>query len=214
MGTALRRNHPAFILPDAASAVTIGNFDGLHSGHRALIAETVKAKQSLGRGAQAVVVSFYPHPGEVLGKAGHLPRITTLHQKMAILSEWGVDLLFLIHFTKQFSRVTATTFLNEILIGKLKAQSLFIGPDASVGFKKEGTPEFIKAHLAALGKQTHVLSFVDADGSAISSRRIRSLIVEGEVAAASQLLARPFVYRSRVVRGDQRGRLLGYPTAN
>lgn len=214
MGTILRRHGSLGATVTGPTAVTIGNFDGLHLGHRSLISEVVREKTALGADALSVIVSFYPHPGEVLGKAAHLPRITSLHQKLAILSDWGVDLLYLVHFTAAFSKVSAKQFVDDLLISKLNVSTLVIGPDARVGHKKEGTPEFLVRELDRHRKRCRIVSFVDSEGSAVSSRRIRSLIEDGNVEQASLLLARPFAYRSRVVEGDQRGRTLGYPTAN
>lgn len=214
MTTILRRHGPSSIRAEAPAAVTIGNFDGLHLGHRSLVSEVVREKSAMGRNARAVVISFYPHPGEVLGKSKHLPRLTTLHQKLTLLSDWGVDELYLIHFTKAFSQVSAKSFIDDILLRAVGADFLIIGPDARVGHNKEGTPEFLSRELTALGKSCRVVSFIDAGGAVISSRRIRGLIVEGRVEEANALLGRPFAYRSRIVRGDRRGRLLGFPTAN
>ncbi len=214
MRTILCRYSPGRSVFGGPAALTIGNFDGLHRGHRSLIEEVAREKARLGNGARAIVVSFYPHPGEVVGKAEHLPRITSLHQKLEILSGWGVDCLCLIHFTRLFSQITAQVFLDDILIRSLGLSTLVIGPDARIGHKKQGTPEFMATHLKQFGKAFKVVSFVDAMGGVISSRRIRGLIEEGCVEDAAVLLDRLFAYRSRVVKGDQRGRVLGYPTAN
>jgi len=202
----------ASALPELRSPVvaTLGNLDGVHRGHQALLAELRKAK---GNGS-SVVVSFYPHPGAVLGKMPRVPLLTTLRQRVEIMASHGVDLFFLIHFTRAFSQVRAGDFIERYLIWMLNVEHLFIGPDANVGFAREGDPEFIERTFAAPGRRVTVLPFVEVGGDRISSKRIRALIGEGDVAGAGDLLGRLYRICGFVERGDQRGRLLGFRTAN
>ncbi len=197
-----------------ACAVTLGNFDGLHLGHQQLLRAVAEEKKRLGPGACSVLVSFYPHPGVVLGKAPRLPQITTSRQKLRFMSEFGIDIFHAIRFTKEFASLTAQRFIEEILIQRLNTRTLVIGPDARVGHNREGTPEFIKAALGSLGRSCREIPFLAESGEVISSRRIRSLIEGGELQIAEKMLGRPFTYASTVIAGDQRGRQIGFPTAN
>ncbi|MFM1846588.1 MAG: bifunctional riboflavin kinase and synthetase [Pseudomonadota bacterium] len=202
----------ASILPALRSPVvaTLGNLDGVHRGHQALL-ERINSVRGAG---SSVVISFYPHPGAVLGKMPQVPLLTTLRQRVDILGGYGVDLFFLIHFTRAFSKIRAGDFIDRYLIDLLDIEHLVIGPDAHVGFEREGTPEFIERHLAARGRQVTVLPFVDSGSERISSKRIRAVVAEGDVAGAAELLGRLYRVSGFVERGDQRGRLIGFRTAN
>ncbi len=202
----------ASVLPQLRSPVvaTLGNLDGVHRGHQALLAELTKAKGS----GSSVVISFYPHPGAVLGKMPRVPLLTTLRQRVEIMASHGVDLFFLIHFTRTFSQLRAGDFIERYLFGMLNVEHLFIGPDAHVGFAREGNPEFLDRFFAARGRRVTMLPFVEVGGDRISSKRIRALISEGDVAGAGDLLGRLYRISGFVERGDQRGRLIGFRTAN
>jgi len=202
----------ASILPPLRSPVvaTLGNLDGVHRGHQALLDTMNRLKG----GGSSLVLSFYPHPGAVLGKMPRVPLLTTLRQRVEIMSSFGVDLFFLIHFTLVFSKVRAGEFIDRYLIDLLKVDHLIIGPDAHVGFGREGTPDFITQHLTQRGRQVTVLPFVEVGGERISSKRIRAVVGEGDVEGAAELLGRLYGVSGYVERGDQRGRLLGFRTAN
>jgi riboflavin kinase/FMN adenylyltransferase len=202
----------ASVLPRLAGPVvaTLGNLDGVHRGHQALLG---RLNQEKAKGA-SVVISFYPHPGTVLGKMPRVPLLTTLRQRVEIMARYGVDLFFMIHFTRPFSKLRAGDFIDRYLIDRLNVGHLIIGPDAHVGFEREGTPEFIERYLSARGRRVTVLPFVEVGGERISSKRIRSVIAAGDVAGAAELLGRLYEVNGFVERGDQRGRLLGFRTAN
>jgi riboflavin kinase/FMN adenylyltransferase len=191
-------------------ALTLGSFDGLHVGHQALITQLASVDA-----ATRVVVSFYPHPDSVLGKAPITRQLSTLHQRMQLLQELGVDIFLCLHFTPAFSRMLAGDFLQQIILDRLHAAKVVLGPDARVGHQGQGTPEFICEYLNQRGCQAQILPFLTAEGGArISSRRIRELIREGRVHEVPALLGRPYVLEGRVRQGDRRGRSLGFPTAN
>lgn len=214
MEAVLRRSGDGGPRQTRESVVTIGNFDGLHLGHQRLIKVLMEEKLRLHSGATTVVLSFYPHPGVVLGKAASLPQITTLRQELRILGELEVDTLHLLHFTKKFSALSAEDFIRQVLVENLNARTLIIGPDARVGHNREGDPNFIRSEFQRLGRRCVEVEFVPDGDAPISSRRIRDEIQLGQVESARRLLGRPFVYSSRVIHGERRGRSIGFPTAN
>jgi len=197
------------------SVVTVGNFDGVHRGHASLLELLDKRKEELrDRVAQSIVVSFYPNPALVLGKTTEQPIISPLRQKLELMSAFNVDYLYLIHFTKSFSALTASDFIDSILLAKLRAKHLVLGPDARVGYQRQGTPEFIAEHLRKERKKVDILPALEVNETKISSRLIRSLIESGDIRQANQLLGRCFAFQSRVIKGEQLGRKLGFPTLN
>lgn len=198
--------------------VTIGNFDGLHVGHREVIdrlVAMVRAKEQLDQQpGTTVIVSFYPHPSVVLGRAQAIPQITPLHQKVSILKEWGVEKFLLLHFTPALARLSAAEFLDRYIIRGLGAQCAVLGPDTALGRNREGSKEFIAEYLTRAGLAVSEVSFKEELGERVSSRRIRALLEAGEVHAAQQLLGRPYALEGRVCAGAARGRAIGVPTAN
>lgn len=196
----------------AASVVTIGNFDGVHLGHQQLIARVVSRARELG--ARATVVSFYPHPAEVISPRGKVGRLTTTRQKLNILGALGVESLCMVHFTKALSALSAEQFILALLRNRLNATELIIGPDARFGRGREGTPDIVRQLAQKFGCGLAVVPFEEVGNAVISSRRIRGLLDAGEVAQAATLLGRPYTMRTRVRRGQGKGAGLGFPTAN
>jgi len=198
--------------------VTIGNFDGVHTGHqevirqlKALVEEAAVDSAAPGR---VVVISFYPHPGVVLGRAESIPLITPLRLKCSLLSEMGVTDLILLRFTPRLAKLSAAEFLDYYLLKVLRVTHAVLGPDTALGRNREGGREFIEQHLRKAGVIVESVPFREDLGARISSRRIRQLIEQGEVEQAGQLLGRSYTLIGRVIKGDSRGRLLGSPTAN
>ena len=189
----------------------IGNFDGVHLGHQALLG---RVRDRVAGGGTGVAISFYPHPMVVLRRAERLPLLTTLRLKLQALGEAGVALLYLIHFTPRFSRRSADEFIEETLWGTLGLSHLVIGPDARVGVDRSGTAEYLVERFQRSGRSAEIVPFVQSGGETISSRRIRQLVSGGQVDEAARLLGRPFTLDSLVITGDRRGRQLGFPTAN
>lgn len=198
--------------------VTIGNFDGLHLGHQEVISKLVSMvrQAAAGSGGQgtAVVLSFYPHPSVVLGKAPRIPQITPLHQKASILEASGVTRFVLVHFTPTLARLSAGEFLDRYILGALGATHAVLGPDTALGKNREGGKEFIAEHLSRAGVVIDTVEFKAELGERVSSRRIRALIDAGDVGAAGMLLGRPYALEGRVQKGQALGRSIGIPTAN
>jgi riboflavin kinase/FMN adenylyltransferase len=161
-----------------------------------------------------VVVSFYPHPVRVV-KGDKEPRpLSSFREKWEQLGEIGVELLYGVHFTKEFSRVTAQAFIERVLVDALGATALVVGEDVAIGHKREGDLAYLQRVLPSYGIALHVVPKLLQQGERPSSRRIRELLLSGDVRGAATLLGAPFTISSRVGHGDKRGRQIGFPTAN
>lgn len=179
--------------------MAIGTFDGVHIGHRAVIA-----------GADTVL-TFDPHPLEVLNPAGAPKLIMPFEVKRDVLEGLGVEEMVVIPFDLEFTRIPAEQFIDDIVAGRLGAVEVSVGENFRFGSKARGTPEM----LAASEKfETRVVPLVEVDGATVSSTRIRELVAAGEMAEARRCLGVPFMIEGEVVSGDRRGRELGFPTAN
>lgn len=192
---------------------TIGNFDGVHLGHKALLSQVVAEKKKRGSGS-AIAISFYPHPAVALGRATKIPTITTLRQKLSALENIGIDRLVLIHFTKKFSSLSAAQFIDQVLLHALKVDTAVLGPDGTVGKDRKGNAQYVMEYLKEKGRESYLCEFYLHAGERVSSRRIREFIGNGEVEKATKFLGRPFEIEGRVVHGEGRGNKLGFPTAN
>jgi riboflavin kinase / FMN adenylyltransferase len=210
----MRIHRSYWCLPKSAhhSVVAIGNFDGVHRGHRALIATARKRAQELG--APLGVITFEPHPREVLAPDQAPPRLTPFRLKARLLAELGVDHLFALAFTSHLMAKTPEQFVHDVLAGGLGIRHAVVGYDFRFGNRRAGDVD----RLAALGEEYGFgLTCIDPvawRGEVCSSSRIRSAVAAGDVALAHDLLGAPFAIEGRVVVGDRRGRALGYPTAN
>ena len=190
--------------------VALGNFDGVHRGHQHVLSHLI----SVAQGRPTAVVSFYPHPVRVL-RGGDEPRaLSSLREKRDRLGELGIELLYGIHFTRTFSKVTAVEFIQEVLVRSLGAKALVVGEDVAIGFQREGNLEFLRRELPRHNIQLHVVPTFEYNNDRPSSRRIRDLLIAGDVAGASRLIGSPFTVSARVGHGDKRGRTIGFPTAN
>ncbi|MEO7261056.1 MAG: bifunctional riboflavin kinase/FAD synthetase [Jatrophihabitantaceae bacterium] len=191
---------------------TIGVFDGLHRGHQQIIA---RAKQlAAERGLPTVLVTFTPHPSEVVRPGSHPPQLTTNTRKAELAAELGVDVVVFLPFTLEFSKLTPEEFVHEAVVAELHAAAVVVGENFRFGHKAAGD----LAMLADLGRRwgfdAEGVTLLTEAGRPISSTYIRSCVEAGDLAAAAHALGRAHRLDGVVVRGDQRGRELGYPTAN
>ncbi|MBP9144508.1 MAG: bifunctional riboflavin kinase/FAD synthetase [Thermoanaerobaculia bacterium] len=198
-------------LPSPA-VVTVGNYDGIHRGQRAVLDRVVARARALG--LPAVLVTFEPHPLTVL--APHLAPATLLtrEQKVQLLAAAGVDLMAVIPFTAEFAATRAESFVREFLAGRLGVRELYVGRQFAFGKDREGDLALLARLGAELGFAVHGLEEERADGHPVSSTRIRRALAEGEVEVAAELLGRPYSLTGRIVEGDRLGRRLGWPTVN
>jgi riboflavin kinase / FMN adenylyltransferase len=192
------------------TVLTIGAFDGVHLGHQRLIRSVVESARASGR--QAALVTFFPHPSVVLGRAEPF-YLTSNEEKLAQLEQLGLDLAVVVEFTRETSQIRAAQFVS-LLIQNLQMREMWVGHDFALGYKREGNPAFLQAMGAERGYAFHFMEPVTLDGQPVSSSRIRDALRAGDVRQANDCLGRPFRLSGVVVRGAQRGRKLGVPTAN
>jgi riboflavin kinase/FMN adenylyltransferase len=200
--------------PAGGSIVTIGVYDGVHLGHRALLARVTAMANDLG--STAAVVTFDPHPATVVRPESAPKLLTALDQRLELLATTGVDLTLVIPFDEARSQESAEDFVREVLADCLRARAVVVGHDFHFGHRRRGNVPLLQGMGAELGFDVLGLTLVPdpAEGEVVSSTRIRNLLVGGDVRAAAGLLGRPHEVRGIVEKGDERGRELGFPTAN
>ncbi len=195
------------------AVVAIGNFDGVHRGHQAVLERALEAAQAAGR--PSLVLTFEPHPRSVFVPDQPVDRLTPAAEKAVILEALGFDAVVECPFTREFSQLTADDFVDQILVGALHASRIVTGFDFHFGKNRQGGPAFLMEAGDKRGFHvTLVDAFRDEGGQAVSSSRIRALFGEGEVVEAAGLLGYRHRIRAEVVHGKQLGRTIGYPTAN
>ncbi|MEM7049698.1 MAG: bifunctional riboflavin kinase/FAD synthetase [Acidobacteriota bacterium] len=190
----------------------IGNFDGVHRGHQALL-ERVTAR-TRGTSRPALVVTFEPHPLSVLRPERALQRLTSRDQKARLLEAAGIEFVLMVSFTREFSQTPARRFVEEFLHGRLGLEEIYVGAGFVFGHERDGNLELLQSLGAELGFSAHGVEKVAQGGERISSTRLRAAIAEGRVADAREMLGRAYEVTGQVVRGDRMGQRLGWPTAN
>lgn len=191
-------------------ALTIGKFDGVHRGHRALTARVRAVARELGVKAGAVVL--HPDPGTVLA-GRNVPVLTSVMDRMQLLMSDGIEAVRWLTFTPELAALSPEAFLDH-LDAWYDVQAMVVGPDFAFGKDRVGTLDLLRALGEARGFDVHVVAPVSVDGERAAAGRIRALLAAGDVARANDLIGRPYRLRGRVVTGQRRGRTLGFPTAN
>lgn len=189
-------------------ALTIGNFDGLHLGHQALLAKTVavaKQKQLI-----PAVMTFEPHPREFFAPKQAPVRLSSVREKLEYFEEAGIENIYLLRFNQRFSAITARDFMDQVLRQSLNANTILVGGDFCFGAKRQGTIH----DLVNAGFDLIDFPQVEVDGERVSSTLVRKALAAGDLALAQHYLDRPYSISGKVVHGAKRGRQLGYPTAN
>ncbi|NCS64870.1 MAG: bifunctional riboflavin kinase/FAD synthetase [Hydrogenophilales bacterium CG03_land_8_20_14_0_80_62_28] len=194
------------------NAVTIGNFDGVHLGHQAMLARLTARATSVG--GLPTVLTFEPHPREIFTPHAAPSRLTSLREKLEILKALGVGHVHVCRFTKEFAALSAEDFVRRILVDGLKARYVLVGDDFRFGAKRAGNLALLQTLGERYGFQVDVLHTIEAAGQRASSTAVRTALAAGDMAGAAQLLGRPYSISGRVVGGDRIGRKIGYPTAN
>ena len=194
------------------SVVTVGVFDGVHRGHQQLIGRTVERGQA--RGLPTVLVTFDPHPAELIRPGSHPARLTSLRRRADIVAELGVDAFCVLPFTPELQRMEAAAFAHEVLVDRLHAAEVVVGRNFTFGHRAAGDVAMLTRLGERFGFGVEGLELISDDGVTFSSTYIRACIDAGDVAAAAAALGRPHRIEGVVVHGDHRGRELGFPTAN
>ena len=199
---------------DPNSVITVGTFDGVHAGHRAIM-DTVVQKANK-RNARSIIVTFDPHPRDIIspGNAG-IKLLTTLQERAEILNELGIDTMVVIPFDRDFSLLSSEEFIRDIIHKKIGVSEFVIGYDHHFGRNREGTIETIERLGKELGFDCYVVSKREIGDKTVSSTAIRDAISEeGNVEQATEFLQRPYRLNGLVIHGDKRGKKIGFPTAN
>jgi riboflavin kinase/FMN adenylyltransferase len=194
------------------SVVTVGVFDGVHRGHQRLIGRAVERARE--RGLPAVLVTFDPHPAEVVRPGSHPARLTTLPRRAELVGALGVDAFCVLPFTLELARTEPPEFAHEVLVERLHAADVVVGRNFRFGHKAAGDVALLTRLGQRFGFGVEGLELITDDGITFSSTYIRSCIDAGDVAAAAAAFGRPHRVEGVVVHGDRRGRELGFPTAN
>lgn len=193
--------------------VTSGTFDGVHIGHQKILERLKETAKK--HGGQTVLLTFWPHPRLVLQPDNNdLRLLSTFEEKASLLEKHGVDHLVKVPFTKEFSQLTSEEFIQRILVHDMATKRLVIGYDHRFGRNREGSFEALKANAGTYGFEVEEIPRQDIDDVGISSTKIRHALEAGDVGLAHEFLGRPYDLSGWVVKGDQIGRTIGYPTAN
>ena len=194
------------------TVATMGNFDGIHLGHQALVRNTVEESKRLGY--PSTVLTFEPHPLKILAPERAPSLILSYEDKIALLQSLGVDIVVAQGFDRQFASIPADDFVRRFLVDRLKVKKLWVGRDLRFGQGRKGGTDDLLRLAAGAGFEVGVLDPILLDGIRISSSRIRQLVEEGRVAEVRPMLGRYHFVSGRIVTGHRRGRELGFPTAN
>ena len=198
---------------DTGSVVTIGNYDGIHRAHQAIIADLNRRARASRQ--KAVLVTFDPHPSLTIAPAKAPKLLTTTNEKLRLLNAGGLlDAVLVLHFDESLAKVTATDFLLRYLLAGLKMSTLVVGFNHAFGHKREGDVAFMKAKAPEFGFEIHALEPVLFDGAVVNSSRIRDSIAKGAFADAIKLLGHDLELSGKVVHGKGLGRKMGFPTIN
>ncbi|MFL0684954.1 MAG: bifunctional riboflavin kinase/FAD synthetase [Algoriphagus aquaeductus] len=200
-------------LPVPNAVVTSGTFDGVHLGHQKIIRRIREIARKIQ--GETVLITFWPHPRLVLYPNEHdLRLLSTFEEKANLLRQFGIDHLVTIPFTQEFSQLSSEEFIRSVLIDKIQTKKLVIGYDHRFGKNREGSFEYLKEHSSDFGFELEEISRQDVEDIGVSSTKIRKALELGDVKTASNYLGRPYELNGLVVKGQQIGRSIGFPTAN
>jgi riboflavin kinase/FMN adenylyltransferase len=198
--------------PAVPVALTIGNFDGVHLGHRAMVGLLTDAARQ--RELASCVMTFEPHPREFFAPDRAPTRLTSLREKLELLAGLGVEQVHVRRFDYDFARVTPEDFIEQVLLSGLGVRWVLVGDDFRFGARRQGDVGLLREALALKGVEVVQMQTVSLDGTRVSSTAVRERLANGDLRGAAQLLGRPYSISGRVVGGEKLGKLLGFPTAN
>ena len=194
------------------AVATTGTFDGVHLGHKKILGQLVQTAYKVG--GESVLLTFSPHPRLVLQPDVELKLLTSLEEKIGLLEQTGLDHLIIHPFTKEFSRTPSLEFVREILVNQIGVKQLVIGYDHHFGRNREGSFDHLKEFGPIYGFEVEEIPALDIDAVNISSTKIRAALTKGNVELAATYLGHPYIIGGEVIKGDQIGRTIGFPTAN
>ena len=192
--------------------LALGNFDGVHLGHQAIFRQVVTHAQALG--GTSMVFTFEPHPARVINPEKAPPLLTTFEQKMRLIETLGICVGLRVRFTDTFAQQQPEAFIRDVLVDQIGIQHLVVGYDCRFGHRRAGTAELLQETAAIYGYEVTVVPPITELGMTVSSSNIRQLVTQGQVEEANRLLGRYYAVEGTVVKGFQRGRTIGFPTAN
>jgi riboflavin kinase/FMN adenylyltransferase len=192
--------------------LTIGNYDGLHLGHKRIMERIQEKARDLN--GTSMLMTFHPHPLTILRPDKFIGLITPLHVKKRLIEEAGIDVLIIIPFTDDFRDITPEAFVDNLLVKKLGIKGLIVGYDFKFGKEGKGNVEHLAFHSTEYGFFFEIQGAITFDGEKVGSNRIRKMIQEGDVGKAALHLDRPYMIEGTVVKGEGRGRTIGFPTIN
>ena len=202
----------AEIKRDQNSVITLGTFDGLHLGHQQIVDTVVqKSRQSAGR---SFLITFDPHPRKVIPGRNDVKILSTLDEKEAVLEQLGMENLFVINFTTEFSKQSPEEFVEKYLVHGIGLREVVIGYDHHFGKSRDGNFELLQKLGRKFDFSVTLIPEYSVDGETISSTKIRNALLIGDVVKAGKMLGRHYSFKGTIIRGDGRGRKLGFPTAN
>jgi riboflavin kinase/FMN adenylyltransferase len=196
----------------AAPVLTLGNFDGVHCGHQAILARTVAAAHA--QDGEAIAITFWPHPAQVLAPARGATVIMGLRQRLELMASCGVDVIITQRFSLGFASITAEDFVRRLIVERLGVRRLVVGHSVSFGHNRGGNAVVLRRLGADLGVEVEVVEPVRVGDHVASSSAVRQALRAGEIEHARLLLGRPHTITGRVIHGHHRGRTIGFPTAN
>ena len=199
--------------PVKNAVVTSGTFDGVHLGHQKILTRIREIARSIQ--GETVLITFWPHPRLVLYPNEHnLRLLSTFEEKAKLLRQYGIDHLITIPFTQEFSQMSSSEFISKVLVEAIQTKKLVIGYDHRFGKNREGSFEYLKDNSSDFGFDLEEISRQDVEEIAVSSTKIRKALESGDVKTAESCLGRPYELNGLVIKGQQIGRSIGFPTAN
>jgi len=191
--------------------VTLGTYDGVHIGHRSILTKLINKAKATGK--DSMLITFDPHPRQALG-LGEISLLSTLEEKVELLSNTGLNYLLVLPFTKEFSNQGARDFISNVLIDQLNISEIMLGYDHKFGHNREGDVQLLAEVLTKTNRFVTEIPAQDVDEIIVSSTKIRAALIQGEVERANRLLGYNYQIKGKVVAGNQLGRTIGFPTAN
>lgn len=191
--------------------ITIGSFDGLHHGHRAILSEVTRCAREVG--GESILITFEPHPRKIIHPDRPLGLLTALDKKIELVQAEGIDHIVVVPFTRDFSMFSAKEYVEDFLVKQFHPHTIVIGHDHHFGHSREGDIHLLRELLGSKVQVREIPAQL-IDDAAVSSTKVRRCLLEGKVAEAAEMLERPYSFKGMVVHGNKLGRQLGYPTAN